>query len=186
MTQADTLLHGDLHTGSIMVNKNETFVIDPEFAFFGPFGFDIGALIANLINSYISHFYRSCDKDYQIWILQTLKEVYEKFELKFLQLWDKQNESALMTPHFIDEKTLLEYKKEFMQNIFQQSIGFAGCKMARRVFGIAGVEEIRGLEDLDKRKEANLMALKTGLKLIENYENIQNVDELINIIKELS
>ncbi len=184
MTQSDALLHGDLHTGSIMINEKETFVIDPEFAFFGPFGFDIGALIANLINAYISHFYRSEDKKYQEWILQTIKEVYEKFEEKFIKLWDAQNESALITPKFIDDTTLSEFKKDFMQKMFQESIGFAGCKMARRVFGIAGVEEIRGLEDKNKKKEANLRALKTGVKLIENYENIQNIDELITIIKE--
>ena len=54
MTQSQSLLHGDLHTGSIMVSKNETKIIDPEFAFYGPMGFDIGALIANLLMNYFS------------------------------------------------------------------------------------------------------------------------------------
>ncbi len=186
MTQSDALLHGDLHTGSIMVNKKETYVIDPEFAFFGPFGFDVGALIANLISAYISHFYRSKDEAYQKWILQMIKEIYQQFEMKFLQLWDAQKESALILPEFIDEATLAEFKKEFMHKIFQESIGFAGCKIARRVFGIAGVEEIRALEDKSKKKEANLRALRTGVTLIENYENIANTDQLIAIIKEIS
>ncbi len=185
MTKSDALLHGDLHTGSIMVNREETFVIDPEFAFFGPFGFDIGALIANLINSYISHFYRSKDRDYQEWLLQTIREVYEKFELKFLELWDTHDKSALITPGFIDKKSLREFKKDFMHDIFQSSIGYAGCKMARRVFGIAGVEEIRDIKNKEDRKEANLKALQTGLKLVKNYENIQNIDELIYVIKEI-
>jgi 5-methylthioribose kinase len=42
MTEAQTLIHGDLHTGSIMANEEETYVIDPEFAFYGPMGFDVG------------------------------------------------------------------------------------------------------------------------------------------------
>ena len=54
MKNTDALLHGDLHTGSIMVTKNDTKVIDPEFAFYGPMGFDIGALIANLLMSFFS------------------------------------------------------------------------------------------------------------------------------------
>ena len=29
-------MHGDLHTGSIMVTDDDTRVIDPEFAFYGP------------------------------------------------------------------------------------------------------------------------------------------------------
>ena len=36
----EALIHGDLHTGSIMVTENSTVVIDPEFAFYGPMGFD--------------------------------------------------------------------------------------------------------------------------------------------------
>ncbi|TIU04340.1 MAG: S-methyl-5-thioribose kinase, partial [Mesorhizobium sp.] len=41
---AETLLHGDLHSGSIMVTDTETRMIDPEFAFYGPIAFDVGML----------------------------------------------------------------------------------------------------------------------------------------------
>jgi len=53
-TKAETLCHGDLHTGSIMVTDDETRVIDPEFAFYGPISFDIGMLLANFWMSYFS------------------------------------------------------------------------------------------------------------------------------------
>ena len=182
MTQTDALLHGDLHTGSIMLNADETYVIDPEFAFVGAFGFDIGALIANMINAYISHFYRSEDEVYQAWILETIREIYIKFEEKFLLLWAKNPNSALLKEGFIAQKELDEFKAEFMKNIFRQSVGFAGCKIARRVFGIAGVEDIRGIEDTEKRKQAELMALSVGKSLILNYENIKNVDDLVDFI----
>jgi 5-methylthioribose kinase len=33
--KAETLCHGDLHAGSIMVTDTEARVIDPEFAFYG-------------------------------------------------------------------------------------------------------------------------------------------------------
>lgn len=52
--RAQALLHGDLHTGSIMVTPDSTQVIDPEFGFYGPMGFDIGAFIGNLILAYFS------------------------------------------------------------------------------------------------------------------------------------
>jgi len=47
-------LHGDLHTGSIMVTQDSTKCIDPEFGFYGPMGFDLGAFLGNLILAYIS------------------------------------------------------------------------------------------------------------------------------------
>lgn len=43
LSNTQALLHGDLHTGSIMTSPNgTTYIIDPEFAFYGPMGFDIG------------------------------------------------------------------------------------------------------------------------------------------------
>ncbi len=186
MTKSDALLHGDLHTGSIMLNEKESFVIDPEFAFFGPFGFDIGALVANLFNSYISHTVMSSDEKYREWILQTVLEIYEKFETKFLNLWDGVDSSALLTKGFIDDEALSEYKREFMDSIFKESVGFCGAKMARRVFGIAGVEEIRGIKDDTKRKEATLKALEVGLNLIKEYKNIKTPTQLVSFVKDMS
>lgn len=37
-----------------MVTSTSTQVIDPEFSFYGPMGFDIGAFIGNLILAYFS------------------------------------------------------------------------------------------------------------------------------------
>jgi 5-methylthioribose kinase len=180
MTQSDALLHGDLHTGSIMLNQDETYIIDPEFAFVGPFGFDIGALIANMINAYISHFYRSEDSEYQEWILKAIEEIWNGFEEKFLTLWEQQPNSALLKEGFIAQKELNEFKADFIKNILQQSIGFAGAKISRRVFGIAGVEDIRGITDIEKRKRAELMALNIGKNLILNYKNITTIEGLMN------
>ena len=47
MTHGEALIHGDLHTGSVMVGGGRAAAIDPEFAFYGPVGFDLGALWAN-------------------------------------------------------------------------------------------------------------------------------------------
>lgn len=54
LQSTEALLHGDLHTGSIMVMENSTFIIDPEFAFYGPMGFDIGAYVSNILLNYYS------------------------------------------------------------------------------------------------------------------------------------
>ena len=183
MNQTDTLLHGDLHTGSIMLNKKETFVIDPEFAFVGPFGFDIGALIGNLIMSYTSHMALKSEITYCEWILDLIVEILEKFESKFLDLWKSQEQSALLTPGFIDDVELDEYKKEFMLNILRDTVGYAGCKMTRRMFGIAGVEDIRAINDLDIRNKAIKHTLKISKKFVKHYSEIKNINEIINIIK---
>ncbi|SDY58214.1 phosphotransferase [Herbiconiux ginsengi] len=51
-TRHEALLHGDLHTGSVMVGRRDgaqvVKVFDPEFSFVGPIGLDLGLLWANL------------------------------------------------------------------------------------------------------------------------------------------
>jgi len=49
LNSTQALIHSDLHTGSIMINENETRIIDPEFLFVGPMGFDLAALLQNLL-----------------------------------------------------------------------------------------------------------------------------------------
>lgn len=52
LTNAQSLLHGDLHlhTGSVYITREETKVIDPEFAFYGPMGYDMGNVIAKIVH----------------------------------------------------------------------------------------------------------------------------------------
>jgi len=185
MISSDALIHGDLHTGSIMLNQDETFVIDPEFAFVGPFGFDIGALLANLVNNYVHHSIVTKNEDFKEYLLETIKEILELFEMKFLKLWEAQKDSALLIDGYIDDVTAKRYKEKFLKNILQESVGFAGCKMARRVFGVAGVAEIRGIEDKNLRRDAEELALKIAREFVMRYDKIDRVDEITNIIKEV-
>jgi 5-methylthioribose kinase len=183
MTQSDALLHGDLHTGSIMINESETYVIDPEFAFVGPFGFDIGALLANMVNNYIHHSIVTHDEEYKDWLLKTIKEILEKFSEKFLNFWKQTHDSALLVEGYLDDAALDNYKNRFIKNILRDSIGFAGSKMARRVYGVAGVEEIRGIEDKVLRARSEELALKIAREFVIKYDKIESVDEVLEIIK---
>ncbi len=185
MNQSDALLHGDLHTGSIMINAKESYVIDPEFAFFGPFGFDIGALIANLVMSWVSHFERSQDRDYQSWILETIAVLYEKFEKEFLRLWCEREQSALMEKGFIEGDGLAKYQERFMQDILQESLGFAGAKICRRQLGIAGVADIRSIEEPESRARAEKMALSIGTHLVKTYRSMRTITDLTDYLKEM-
>ena len=184
MNQTDALLHGDLHTGSIMVNEKETYVIDSEFAFFGPMGFDIGALIANLVMSWVSHTIQDSNSRYSDFILDTINSVWGLFETKFRTLWNETEESALFTKGYANETIFQAYQDQFMQTLLQESIGFAGCKIIRRQFGIAGVEDIRGIENDTLREKANRQAVAIGEQFIKRYHTIETIDDVIAMLKE--
>ena len=56
--RAEALIHGDLHTGSLMIGTRDgaqsVKVFDPEFSFVGPIGMDLGLFWANLIAASIA------------------------------------------------------------------------------------------------------------------------------------
>ena len=78
----EALIHGDLHTGSIMVTDSATIVIDPEFAFYGPMGFDIGAVIANLLMAYLASAGHERSpgerRVFEAWVLETVETRLER------------------------------------------------------------------------------------------------------------
>ncbi len=183
MNQSDALLHGDLHTGSIMVNQDDTYVIDSEFAFVGPMGFDVGALIANLVMSWVSHTLQDENKKYSDLILDTINSVWRLFNEKFLTLWNETEESALLTKGFANDEILQTYQEQYMQTLLQESIGFAGCKIIRRQFGIAGVEDIRGIEDDALREKANRLAIEVGERFIKQYHTVNSTDDIMKLVR---
>jgi len=183
MNQSEALLHGDLHTGSIMVNQSDTYVFDSEFAFMGPMGFDTGALIANLVMSWVSHHTQDSNVDYLTWIEETIVSVWQLFAEKFIALWNETDESALMLKGYASAEVLQAYQKEFMHNLLQESIGFAGCKIMRRQLGIAGVEDIRGISNVVLREKANRLALGIGGRFIKEYKSVQTIEDIIKMMK---
>ena len=177
LTHAQALLHGDLHTGSIFVTAESTKVIDPEFAYYGPMGFDIGAVIANLLLNFAAQEGWSRDEadkeDYRAYLIQTVREVWANFESNFRALWnDKLVDRMAGTPG---------YQDSYLNRVLQDTIGFAGCKMVRRVHGLAHVADIDKIEDAASRERAQRLALRIGTALIKLNRRASSIEEAIAI-----
>ena len=88
MNNAQSLIHGDLHTGSIFVKQDSTRVFDPEFAFYGPMGYDIGNVVANLIFAWDNGRAAGAD-EFCDWALKAIEETVDLFCQKFLKCFDE-------------------------------------------------------------------------------------------------
>lgn len=185
MNKMEALLHGDLHTGSILINEEETIVIDPEFACMGPFGFDLGAILANLIMSWISHVViHPAENRYATWILTVIHELMARFEQKFLALWNQSRDNALLPQDFFLESEMERYQRQFMLTILQETIGFAGCKIARRQWGVAGVQDIRGIQEEALRMRAEMMAISIARAFVVNYRHYHRIHDIFNVLEQ--
>jgi 5-methylthioribose kinase len=176
LSSAEALIHGDLHSGSIMATPEETKVIDAEFAFFGPMGFDIGAVIGNLLLAFFAQDGHEsapgARDDYRAWLLQTVQDVWREFSDRFLALWRAQQAGdAYHISLFGDEpsQAVLETERQrYLYQLFCDTVGFAGVKMIRRILGLAHVEDLESIKDLETRSRCEHNALRLGRELVVN------------------
>ena len=193
MSKAQTLLHGDLHSGSIMVTEDDTRVIDPEFAFYGPMGFDVGALMANLLLAYFSqagHATNEDDReDYAEWILETLLQTYAVFEETFAQKWRDQRTGSLYPETlFSTEDTAASEQalSRYLSDVMEDSIGFSGAKIIRRILGIAHVEDLETIEDEDLRAACEKKALALGRMMITDRKNFSDFNDVERMARSIN
>ncbi len=176
MTEAQALLHGDLHSGSIMLNEKETYVIDPEFAFYGPMGFDVGIYLANLAMSFLS--LEKDESEYRRYVIGMIKDTWEKFAVKFKtnMIEHEKKVKSLQWDYPEGLKHFEAFTDDFITSIFDDSIGFMACEMFRRTVGLAKVADVAGIEDEDRRANVEKNVLECASKLITSeYENIDQV-----------
>jgi 5-methylthioribose kinase len=184
ITKTDALLHADFHTGSLMVNQAETYVIDMEFAYFGPFGFDIGKIMANFWMCATSHLHRSTDHKMVNWLLDQSFVVWRVFAEQFLKLWADASESAMLMPGLLSDAELNGYKQSLMQTLLRETIGFAACSIARRTLGIAGVADIRDIEDIELRSVLEIINLDLSMRLMASHDSVTEIDDVIRLVSD--
>ncbi|KAL7082618.1 hypothetical protein ACP275_14G111200 [Erythranthe tilingii] len=190
--RAQALIHGDLHTGSVMVTTESTQVIDPEFSFYGPMGFDIGAFIGNLILAYFAqdgHAEKDADRKlYKEWILKTISDTWNLFYEKFTALWDQHKGGpgeAYLPAIYNNSELQLLVKQKYMDDLFHDTLGFGAAKMIRRIVGVAHVEDFESIKEANKRAECERKALNLAKTLLKDRKTFHNISEVISAIEHL-
>ncbi|MBO1624736.1 S-methyl-5-thioribose kinase [Bacillus arachidis] len=153
LTRKEALIHGDLHTGSIFSSSSETKVIDPEFATFGPLGFDLGQFIANLLLNALAR-----EDEKRDILFYHIEKTWSNFVEVFTKLWLLEG----IEPYTKEKQWLAIV----LQNIFADAVGFAGCEIIRRTIGLAHVVDLDGIKDKSRRIQAKKQALYLGRELL--------------------
>ena len=192
MTRGQALIHSDLHTGSIMADEQQTKVIDPEFAFYGPMGFDIGAVLENLVLNYLSHFAHTPDaavrREYQAYLLSLVREIWVEFARKFDELWANNNRGELAPAKYWDfaggDAAFAEFRRRYIARLLQDTAGYGGCKFLRRMMGIVSVWDINSIADSTQRAIPERHAVHIGRRWVLERTRINTIDDLIAIVRE--
>ena len=137
MTAGEALIHGDLHTGSVMVGGGRTVAIDPEFAFYGPVGYDLGALWANAAIAGVRAAALARPAPFRDHVAAILPESWAAFEAELRTLWPGRAD-----PFFSDA-----FLERWRASVWRDALGYAATKAARRIIGYAHVTDIETLDD---------------------------------------
>lgn len=174
-SRSEALIHGDLHTGSVMVTGDDTKVIDPEWSFMGPMGFDIGALIGNLLLCYFSQPGHATAIDnrstQRAFILHTVVKIWTTFEATFRHLCQIKGGDLFHTNVFSDED-IMGFIDARLAAIFADTLGFAGAKMIRRIIGISHVADFEEIADVAMRVRCERHALTMARTLMIDRNKI--------------
>ena len=193
LSRAEALIHGDLHTGSIMVTETETKVIDPEFAFYGPMGFDVGAVLANLLMAYfasVGHERSPGEREaFESWVLSTVDQVWCGFAGKFLELWRSESTGDAyplsLFPGEAGAARLEAERQAYMARLFQDAVGFTAAKIIRRILGLAHNIDFELIADERRRASCEARALRLARTLMVETASFTTIEAVTRAAREL-
>ena len=177
MNNAQALIHGDLHTGSIFVNDNYVKVMDCEFAFYGPIGYDVGTIIANFIFSYIYHINVTNDRNYISFLFKLIDDILVFFKNKFvIKFLNDSKDISVKNNDFVSF---------YLSNVLKTSFGICGLEILRRTTGCARVKEIESVSDDKVRSHIEYTLLNIGIEFIINRDKLSNSETIMEFVENI-
>lgn len=150
MTQAEGLVHGDLHTGSVFVPAGPSEgpvpakIFDLEFAFYGPIAFDLGAFFGNVLLAQARAAVLDRPAEFRHWLAGLVDEAWQAFEQEYRALWPARVDASFTDTHL----------DRWLRRVWHDAIGFGGAKAIRRIVGLAKVSDIESLDEPDREVAA--------------------------------
>ena len=175
MTRGQSLIHGDLHTGSIFINDETTMVFDPEFCFYGPMGYDIGNVVANIIFAWCNGDVAG-ETEFCQWAESVITDVVNMTMDKMNKYYDEHvTDTMCKTPG---------YKEYYMGTILADTSAVTGLELIRRTVGMANVKDITTIADEKARTRAERICITAAIDFIKNRDDKKCGKCFLNTLKD--
>ncbi|MFP1734120.1 S-methyl-5-thioribose kinase [Lonsdalea quercina] len=179
LAKAEALLHGDMHSGSIFVAEGKLKVIDAEFGFYGPIGFDVGSALGNLLLNYCGVpglLEAEAAKTARSQRLEECATLWRTFAERFTVLCAEQGREPALAAD--------GYAELFLRQVWRDAVGYCGSELIRRTIGLAHVADLDGIGDPQARLTAKRQALALGRALIVEAPVVGDIDVLLTRIRQ--
>ena len=179
MNNAQALMHGDLHSGSIFANETGLKVLDPEFAFYGPMGYDIGNVIGNLFFSWANKAFTCPEDPAATAAVEALaKIIAETYDMTREKLEQKYDELVAFPLYRVPA-----FQNMYLDSVMADSLGYAGTEIIRRTVGDSKVMELSSVSDPAQRIPMERALIKLGIALIKRREHIRSGSEVVALFR---
>ena len=180
-TYKQSLIHGDLHTGSVLVkfdgekivgkpsNNMDMFVIDAEFASFAPIAYDVGNVIAHLViadmyNMVKPNLTTKKRMEFHAYISKEMDVFVSAFRQISYSILRREIENPLYRSN--------RFVKRYIEDITNDAWKFAGLEMIRRVVGSSKVPELEKITDLEAKIRMERMIVKAAKDFVFSKNKI--------------
>ena len=191
LTTAQSLLHGDLHSGSVMATPEDTRVIDGEFALVGPTGFDVGDFLAHYAMAWYAKPFHAgtpeANAAYRDAIADDVARFWLTFRRRFLEIWRDSDAAGDGLPpgHFADpagRARLETFRQSYVEAIFRDAIGYLAIKIIRRIVGYAQIADFLVIEHVERRAEAQVGALALARALLKRPRDFPDIAAIVDAL----
>jgi 5-methylthioribose kinase len=156
-------------------------------------GFDIGAVLANLLMAYFasSGHERALGerRAFEAWVLDIVEAVWNEFSGKFLELWRTEAAGdAYPAGLFAAEKggaRLETERRAYMARLFSDTVGFAAAKIIRRIFGLAHNIDFEWIEDPRNRAICEARSLRLARAMMVDAGSFPTIGSVTKAAREL-
>ena len=176
MNNAQALIHGDLHSGSIFANEEGIRVLDPEFAFYGPMGYDIGNVIGNLFFSWANKAFTMPEETDAIQALE--RTIRDTCDLTMRKLAEKYDQLVTFSLYRAPA-----FRKAYLDSVWADSLGYAGTEIIRRTVGDSKVMEVSSVTDPTLRIPMERALVKLGITLIKQRETLRDGSGVVSAFR---
>jgi len=192
MSNHQTLVHGDLHSDSILIGKKKIGIIDYEHSFYGPYGYDFGHLFGHMFLNYFSQIINKNEiklLNYEKWILSVIEDTWFNFKKFFSELWIKSRKGDSYSIKVLDPN-----KDKFASNLakdnlimrcLKNALGFTGIEIIRRIVTVGQVDDLEKIQNPSDRYKAEIKCIEFGKYLIKNFQEIESISEITKKAEEI-
>lgn len=159
----ECLIHGDFHSSNIFVSQTSFKVIDMEYTMTGPFSYDIGYFLANILSQYSAFTIRGNESMCSD-LLQVIKDTYQTYFTYF-------------SDHIKGDQ-----QERFLE-ILQDSLGYLAMANINRIANLGEFPDFDSLINPQESFLAKGLSMMLAQKLLKNRQLLTTPEEACQLIR---